>query len=154
MLVFDPALWAVAQCASNLLSGSTLPLPPSPLSPFPVWISILYTRNTVCKGGGVYGVLGLIEIKTCRKVPLHFNFCRWRHLNCLLWVLSFYGWLKTSAARYEVSGLTSMISSQRRWMSGCQNQTFVDSKIALNQIYEWLNRRLIVLNRAEYYAAY
>ncbi len=31
--IFDPALWTVGRCPSNLLSGSTLPP-----SPFPLWI--------------------------------------------------------------------------------------------------------------------
>ncbi len=31
----------------------------------------------VCKGGGGYGVLGLRQINTCRKVPLKVNCFRW-----------------------------------------------------------------------------
>ncbi len=55
-------------CPSNLLSGSTL-LPP----PLSVWISLLNTRIQCVRGGG-YGVLGLRQIDTCRKVPLQVNF--------------------------------------------------------------------------------
>ncbi len=55
-------------CPSNLLSGLTLP------SPFPVWISIL-----VCVWGGGYGVLGLRQTNTCRKVSLQVNLFRWRY---------------------------------------------------------------------------
>ncbi len=62
-------------CLSNLLFGFILP-PPL----FPVWISILYTvRVYSVQGGGGYGVLGLRQINTCRKVPLQVIFFRWRH---------------------------------------------------------------------------
>ncbi len=49
-----------------------------PPTPFPVWISILYTRIQ-CVRGGRYGVLGFRQINTCRKVLLQVNFFRWRH---------------------------------------------------------------------------
>ncbi len=45
------------------------PLPPS------LCESILYTRIQCVRGVG-YGVLGLRQIKTCRKVSLHANFFR------------------------------------------------------------------------------
>jgi hypothetical protein len=67
----------VNYCPSNLLSGSSLP----PYTPFPVLISIQYTRIQ-CVKGWVYGVLGgrgLRQINACRKVPLQVNFVRWRH---------------------------------------------------------------------------
>ncbi len=48
-------------CPSDLLSGSTL----HPSTP--------YLCEYVCGGGG-YGVLGLRQINTCRKVPLQVNF--------------------------------------------------------------------------------
>ncbi len=57
-----------------------LPLQPSlwfNYPPFPVWIGILYTRIQCVWGG--HGVLGLIQIDSCRKVPLRVNFFRWRH---------------------------------------------------------------------------
>jgi hypothetical protein len=54
--IFDPALRTV-----NLLSGSTLPLP------FPCVNKYSVYKYKVCKGG--YGVLGLRQINTCRKVP-------------------------------------------------------------------------------------
>jgi hypothetical protein len=74
-------------CPSNLLSGSTLP--PSPLLCVNKYTVYTYT---VRKEGG-YGVLGLREINTCRKVsfesiPGFHNrlkiraqvyFSRWRH---------------------------------------------------------------------------
>jgi len=44
----------------------------SSLPPFRVWINILYTRVTVCKG---YGVLSLRHINTSRKVPFQIKFC-------------------------------------------------------------------------------
>ncbi len=59
-------------CHSNLLSSSISLSPP----PFLVWISMLYT---VCKGGGRYDVLGLIQMNTRHKVPLQVKFFRWRH---------------------------------------------------------------------------
>ncbi len=31
-------------------------------------------QYTVCKGGGIHGVLGLIQINTCREVPLQVSF--------------------------------------------------------------------------------
>ncbi len=55
---------------SPLLSGSTLPPPPLPC----VNKYTVYTY-TVCSGEGVYGVLELRQINTCRKVPLQVNFC-------------------------------------------------------------------------------
>ncbi len=58
LLSFQPSLWFS-----------------SPPPPFPVWISILNTRIQ-CVGG--YGVPGLRQINTCRKVPLQVNFFRWR----------------------------------------------------------------------------
>ncbi len=57
----------VTCCPSNLLSGSTLPP-----YPFHVWISILFTCTQYVGGGGEgFGVLGLRQINTCRKIPLH-----------------------------------------------------------------------------------
>ncbi len=55
-----------------------LPLQPSlwfnsPPSPRPC-----VNKYTVW-GGGRYGVLGLRQINTCRKVPLQIKFFRWRH---------------------------------------------------------------------------
>ncbi len=44
---------------------------------------------TVCKGG--YGVLGLRQINTCRKLPLKVNFLDDDIMHCLLWVLSLHG---------------------------------------------------------------
>jgi hypothetical protein len=49
--------------------------------PLSVWISILYTHIQCVRGG--YGVLGLRQINTCRKVPLQVNFVRWRHIALL-----------------------------------------------------------------------
>ncbi len=76
------------QIQSVMLAFSTqncalLPLKPSllfdspPLPPFHVNKYTLYTY-TVCEGWG-YGVLGLRQINTCRKVPLQVNFFSWRH---------------------------------------------------------------------------
>ncbi len=77
---------------------SSLPISPSlwlaPPPPFPVWISILYTRIQ-CERGGGYGVLGLRQVNTCREVPLQVNFIDDDILHCLLRVLSFYGCSKT-----------------------------------------------------------
>ncbi len=63
-------------CPSSLRSGSISPPPLPP--PFSVWISILYTRIQCVCGGG-YGMLGLRQINTGRKIPLQVNFFRWRH---------------------------------------------------------------------------
>ncbi len=52
-------------CPSNLLTGST-----SPPSPLPCVNKYTVYTYTMCKGGGRYGVLGLRQINTCRKVPL------------------------------------------------------------------------------------
>jgi hypothetical protein len=43
------------------------------------YISILNTLMQCVKRGGGYGVLDLGKINTCRKVPLHVIFWRWRH---------------------------------------------------------------------------
>ncbi len=67
MLVFRPSF--ANCCPSNLLSGST---PPTPTSPFPVWISIhvLYIRIPCVRGRG-FGVL--LETIFCRTLTL----CIW-----------------------------------------------------------------------------
>ncbi len=64
-------------CPSNLLSVSPLP-------PFPVLISILYTRIWCVRGGGIggYRVLGLRKINTCRKIPSHVVVARHLFLLC------------------------------------------------------------------------
>ncbi len=62
--IFDPALWTVGP-----LTFSLVQLPPPPR----VNKYIVYTY-TVCNGGRGYGVLGLRQINTCRKVPLLVNF--------------------------------------------------------------------------------
>ncbi len=90
-------------CPSPLLFGSPL-LPP----PFLVLISILYTRTQCVRGWG-YGVLGLRQINTCRKVPLQVNFFRWRHfalpamslifLRLILFRIVFYKQLSTCPGR-------------------------------------------------------
>ncbi len=54
------------------LFGSNLSPPP-----FPVWISILYSRMQCVRGE--IGVLGLRQINTCRKVQLQVNLFRCRH---------------------------------------------------------------------------
>ncbi len=61
-------------CPFNILSGSTLP-------PIPFLEKVYCTVNTytICKGGGVYRVLGISQVNTCRKAPLHVNFLRWQH---------------------------------------------------------------------------
>ncbi len=59
-------------CPSPLLSGSTLPLPPSSLCEL---VCILYTRRQCVRGG----VLDLRQINTCRKVPLRLD------LNNISW---------------------------------------------------------------------
>ncbi len=59
-------------CPSSLSSNSTLPPPPCVSG----------------RGGGWYGVLGLWQINTCRKVPWQVNILD--ILHCLLWVLSFH----------------------------------------------------------------
>ncbi len=77
---YSPSCWYFRPsflnfCPSNLRSGSTLP--PSPPSLCEVYC-IVYTR-TQCVRGWEYGVLGLRQLNTCRKVPLQINIFRWRH---------------------------------------------------------------------------
>ncbi len=73
MMAFSTQLWNC--CFSPLLSGSTL----AP-SPFPMWISILYTSIQCMGGAGCgYDVLSLRQINICRKVSLQVSFFRWRH---------------------------------------------------------------------------
>ncbi len=74
-------------CPSNLLSGSTLPPSPFPCVNKYHILYILYIIQ-VCKGG--YGVLGLRQINTGRKVNLQVFFLDDDILHCILWVLSFY----------------------------------------------------------------
>ncbi len=45
---------------------------------------------TMYPGGRGYGVLGLRQINTCRKVPLQVIFLDDYILHCLLWLLSLY----------------------------------------------------------------
>jgi hypothetical protein len=72
MVVFSIQLCVLLPLSPSLWLNS----PP----PLPVWISILYTRIHTHTGGG-YGVLGLRQINTCRKVPLQVNIFRLRHLH-------------------------------------------------------------------------
>ncbi len=81
-----------------------LPLSPSlwlsfPLPPFPVWISILYTRIHSVRGGGSMGFWdsGLRQLNTCSKVTTQVNFLDNDILNCLLRVLSFYEYMLWSS---------------------------------------------------------
>jgi hypothetical protein len=72
MWVFRPSF--VNCYPSNILAA----VPPPPIDPFPVWKKSQYTRiHTVCKGE--YGVLGIRQINTGRKVSLHVKFFRWQH---------------------------------------------------------------------------
>ncbi len=68
MLVFSTQLCKLLPLSPSLWFNSSPPPPP-----FPVWISIQWVR------GEGYGVLGLRQINTCRKVRLQVNFIRWRH---------------------------------------------------------------------------
>jgi hypothetical protein len=71
MLVFRPSF--VNCFPSDLLSGSSLPPPPLPcVNKY----YIVYTFAMCKLGGGVYRVLGLGQISTCRKVPLQVIFYR------------------------------------------------------------------------------
>ncbi len=73
-------------CPSNLLSGSTIP---------PPFLCVnKYTVHTykVFKGGEEVWGSGPHTDNSCRKVPLHVNFFRWRHFALpSMWGLSFYG---------------------------------------------------------------
>jgi hypothetical protein len=72
MLIFSTKLCEC--CPSNLLLSGSTPPPPPPQ----------------CVRRGRYGVLGLIQINTCRKVLLLVNFLDYDILHCLLWVSYFY----------------------------------------------------------------
>jgi len=80
MVVFWPSF--VFCCPSNLLSGS--------LSPFPVWLSVLYTSIQCVRGREVWGPLGLSQINTCRKDPLTGQFFRWQHFALPFYVTAEY----------------------------------------------------------------
>jgi hypothetical protein len=75
-------------CPSNLLSGSTLPLPPLP-SPVPYLNKYIVHTYTVCKGR-VWGS-GPQTDKHLPQSPLQVNYLDDDILHFLLWVLSFYG---------------------------------------------------------------
>ncbi len=80
--IFNPALWIVAPLSFSLVQL----FPPLPLPCVNRYTVYMYT---VCKGRGGYGVLGLRQIKTCRKVPLEVNFVKWRHFSLLSMSLIF-----------------------------------------------------------------
>ncbi len=69
--IFDPALWTVVALPFSLVQLISFLLPCVHKD------SILYTRIPCVRGG--YGVLGLRQINTCRKIPLQVNFFRWLH---------------------------------------------------------------------------
>ncbi len=67
------------------------------------FIHLDYLTLVQCvRGGGENGVLVLIQIKTCRKVPLQVNFLDDDILRCLLWVLSLYALPKLHGFRFPV----------------------------------------------------
>ena len=71
MYFLDPALWSVAPLPFSLVQLSP-PFPPPCVNK-----CTLYTYIVCIQGG--YGVLGLRQINTCRKVPLQGNYLRRRH---------------------------------------------------------------------------
>jgi hypothetical protein len=75
MVVFSTHLCELLPLSPSLWFNS--PTPPS-LSE-----QVYCITYTVCKGGG-YGVLGLRQINTCRKVSLQVNFLDNEILHCLL----------------------------------------------------------------------
>jgi hypothetical protein len=77
--IFDPVLWTGAPVPSLWFN---FPPPPPPC-----------VEYAVCKGEGYGGALGLRQINTCRKVFLQLIFLDDDILHCLLWVLSFYGFI-------------------------------------------------------------
>ncbi len=92
-----PTLWSVAS-----LTFSLVHLCP----PLPAWIStcILGTRiRCIRTKEGGYGVLGLREINTCRKI----NFLDDDILHCHLWVLSFFAWICTKFSLFSFEKLYS-----------------------------------------------
>ncbi len=98
-------------CPYNLLYGSTLP------PPFPVWIIILYTRIP-CARGGEYGVLGLRQINTFRKIPFTGKIFRWRHFALPSMVLIFqrYAIRKNKHIHSMTSGLMLWVASPSRFI--------------------------------------
>ncbi len=57
----------------------------------------------MCKVGGIHGVLGLIQINTCREVSLQVSYLDDDVLRCLLWILSsFYGKTWTFSYLHEM----------------------------------------------------
>jgi hypothetical protein len=87
-------------CPSNLLSCSTLPPLPIPCAN----VNTVY-MHTLYKGWGEYGVLGLRQINTCRKVPLQEKNFRLRHFalpSMSLIFLRCSGWLVDSFPSWAV----------------------------------------------------
>ncbi len=70
----DPSLCTVAPLTFSLVQ----------LSPFPCVNKYAVYRYTVYKGGGRYGILGLRQINTFRKVPFQINFFRWHFMSLSL----------------------------------------------------------------------
>ncbi len=73
--IFYPALWTIAPLTFSLVQFS-------PPHPFPVWISILFTRIQCERGGGLWG--SGPQTNTCRKVRSHVNFLDDDILLCCL----------------------------------------------------------------------
>ncbi len=108
MLVFSTQL-------CELLPLSPFLFQPPPPTTFPVWISIL---NKHILYVGVYGVLGLRQINTCRKVPLIFliNIFRWKQFALPSVSLIF---LRLAASNYRVLLRCKIhISSANNFRSG------------------------------------
>ncbi len=58
--------------------------------PFPVWISILYTRIQCVRGGGCMGASGPLTDKHLPQIPFTGQFFIWRHFALLSIYLSIY----------------------------------------------------------------
>jgi hypothetical protein len=89
----------VNYCPSYLLSGSTLPLPLPCVNKYTV-----YTNIVQCVRG--YGVLGLRQTNTCRKVPSQVNF-KIRHFALPSMSLTFVPYIRKTHTNFCKSDLQS-----------------------------------------------
>jgi hypothetical protein len=83
-----------------------------------VWISgycTVYMRIQCARGGGGgYGILGLRQINTCRKVPLQVNFFRWHFALVSIQLISPCVWMTDLLCQYSY-GKHGVLHTESVW---------------------------------------
>jgi hypothetical protein len=85
--------------------------------------------HTVCKGGGGYGVLGLRQINTCRKVSLQVNFLDAEILHCLLYESYFFTVQRLAGGFIPLLGNHLVHSSQHNEVNTIKKPSLKRSKM-------------------------